>query len=154
MAEAKSIVKNKFWIVEENGSQIATIQATNNGVVFVNANKREKFNNIKMLTKQYNINFLKNKNTTNNPALLVYDYPSDVTPYNKLYDLKSKLPLYTKNNNSKCYYCAGYYLVNVNNNWRVEFCPKRVVLIRQKYIGPFSSSDIANNFIEKVKSSN
>ena len=33
--EARPVVKNKYWIVEKDGEKIATIQAANDGVVFV-----------------------------------------------------------------------------------------------------------------------
>jgi hypothetical protein len=149
MAHAKSIVKNKFWIVEQDGKQIATIQATNSGVVFVDSHKREKFNNLKMLSKKYNINFINNKHYTVKHIKSVYDYPCDVSPHNAIYDVKNKLPMYTKLPSSKCYYCAGYYLVLVEDNWSLEYCPKRIVLLRNKFIGPFKTSDNAKKFIEE-----
>jgi hypothetical protein len=149
MAHAKSIVKNKFWIVEQDGKQIATIQATNSGVVFVDSHKREKFNNLKMLSKTYNINFVTNKQTTNKHSKTVYDYPCDGNAYNSIYDVKNKLPIYTKQTASKCYYCAGYYLVLVEDRWSLEYCPKRIVLLRNKFVGPFKSNDDAKKFIEE-----
>jgi hypothetical protein len=151
MAEAKTIIKNKFWIVEENGKQIATIQATDSGVIFANSNSREKFINIKMLTKKYNINFVNNKKQSAKPPNQVYDFPSDATPYNPLYDVKHKLPLYTKQHNSKCFYCAGFYLVNIENEWFTEFCPKRIILMRNKFFGPFKSAAEADKFLAEGK---
>ena len=57
---AKPIVKNKFWIVEEAGEKIATIQACDEGgFVYVHDNEREMFTSIRMLSKKYNINFVK-----------------------------------------------------------------------------------------------
>ena len=54
---AKPIVKNKFWVVEDHGTKVATIQAVEDGVVYVHDAQREKFPSIKLLSKQYNIVF-------------------------------------------------------------------------------------------------
>ena len=52
--EAKPVVKNKFWVVEEGGRQVATIQASPDGLVLVKGHQREKFVNFKLLKDKYN----------------------------------------------------------------------------------------------------
>jgi hypothetical protein len=55
---AKPVVKNKFWIVEEGGEKIATIQAIEEGgFAYVHDEQRELFPSIKMISKKYNIEF-------------------------------------------------------------------------------------------------
>ena len=57
---AKPVVKNKFWIVEEGGEKIATIQAIEEGgFAYVHDEQRELFPSIKMISKKYNIEFVK-----------------------------------------------------------------------------------------------
>ena len=57
---AKPIVDGKFWIVEEAGEKIATIQAVEEGgFVYVHDEARELFPSIKILQKTYNIEFVK-----------------------------------------------------------------------------------------------
>ena len=57
-AIAKPVVKNKYWIVEEGGIKVGTIQAVDQGgVTYVHGEEREQFTNIKMLSKKYNIVF-------------------------------------------------------------------------------------------------
>ena len=56
---AKAIVKNKCWIVEDNGNKVGTILANPAGVVYQHENKREQFASIKLLSKKYNIEFVK-----------------------------------------------------------------------------------------------
>jgi hypothetical protein len=142
--QATPIVKNKFWILEEDGKKIGTIQAAPDGVILVQGQRREKFPTFKMLSSKYNITTTKptkpNKTVINN----VYDYPCDCVPHNSIYDLKLKLPLYTKEEKSKSYHCAGYYLVKDAREWTVMFCPKKIILIRQEYIGPFVSPEQIN----------
>ena len=66
----------------------------------------------------------------------VYDYERDCKPYNKMWYVKHKLPLYTKETKSKSYYCAGFYLIN-KKTWHEEFCPKLITLEKYKFHGPF-----------------
>lgn len=137
--EARPVVKNKYWIVEKDGEKIATIQAANDGVVFVQDGRREKYPSIKVLGTTHNIKFAKNKSQPIRASNVVYDYPCSSTPHNAMYDLKLRLPLYTTSKKSKSYYCAGYYLIKYASDWTVEFCPKKIILTRNQYQGPFQS---------------
>ena len=62
---ARPVVKNKMWIVEAAGEKVATILAVeeSGGFVYVHDNKREMFPSIKLLSKKYNIEFVKADNT-------------------------------------------------------------------------------------------
>ena len=52
---AKAVVKNKCWVVEDNGHQVGTILTNPQGVVYQHENKREQFASLKMLSDKYNI---------------------------------------------------------------------------------------------------
>lgn len=143
--QATPIVKNKFWIVEEDGKKVGTIQAAPDGVVLVQGPIREKFPTFKMLSSKYNISAGKANKANKTPANAVHDYPCDCVPHNPIYDLKLRLPLYTKEANSKSFHCAGYYLVKNNDEWSIMFCPKKIILTRQEYAGPFASMDEINS---------
>ena len=136
--EAKPVVKNKYWIVEQDGEKVATIQTSVDGVVLVEGDRRQKYPSIKVLGTAHNIKFVHNKpqKSQNNS---VYDYPSKNRPYNAIFDLKLRLPLYTNSRKSKSYFCAGYYLVKYGSEWTTEFCPKKIILTRNPYLGPFKS---------------
>lgn len=143
---AKPIVKNKFWIVEEDGRKIGTIQAVPDGVVFVQGQHREKFPTFKLLSKKYNIGVDKAERKAKNKITSIYDYPCEGPVHNPVYDVKSRLPLYTKETKSKSFYCAGYYYVELeDNNWVTMFCPKKIILARHKYQGPFKSAKECQN---------
>jgi hypothetical protein len=138
---AKPIVKNKFWIVEESGKQIATIQAIEEGgFVYVHDNEREKFPTIKVLSHQHNINFDKSKPAKVKPEVYeVYGYPSSFRTYNEIFDVQRKLPIFTKTAKSKSFFCAGHYLIKFSNTWVRAFCPKAITLNRYEYLGPFKT---------------
>jgi len=142
MLVAKPIVKDKFWIVEEdNGNKVATIQTTEDGVVFVHDQHREKFPSIKVLGKQYNILFDKTKVAKQkkkaDDEYHVHEFPTSFKPFNELYDVAKKLPIFTKTSKSKSFYCAGYYIVQFNNGWVKSVSPKLITLNRYPFKGPF-----------------
>ena len=57
---AKTIIKNKYWVVEQSGNQVATIQAVENGgFVYVHDDQRETYANVKNIkSKTYRYNVL------------------------------------------------------------------------------------------------
>lgn len=149
--EAKTIVKNKFWVIEEDGHQIGTIQAVPDGVVLVQGTLREKFASLKLLTSKHNIKVARASKKVH-PKNTVYDYPCDCEPYSPIYDVRLKLPLYTKDSKSKSFYCAGYYLVNIEGTWITEYCPKKIVLSRHEFHGPFTDKDSLNACLKQIAS--
>ena len=152
MAEAKTVIKNKFWIVEENGKKIGTIQQAPDGVVFVQGTQRKKFPTFKILSSKTNICLTKNPKRSNRKTNEIYEFPCDSHPYNPIYDLKSRLPLYTKEKNSKSHYCAGYYAVEANGNITEHFCPKKILLSRNTFHGPFKSKKDLSEMIRQFRS--
>jgi hypothetical protein len=69
----------------------------------------------------------------------VYNFPTSCVPYNSLYDVKNKLPLFTKSNKSKSLYCAGYYIIHFDKGWVKSFCPKLITIERYDFKGPFKT---------------
>jgi hypothetical protein len=151
--KAKTVVKNKFWIVEKDGNKIATIQTTDDGVVWVDDHKREKFPTIKMLKDRHSVDFLPGKAKAEKP-LDVYGYPVSGRYYNPLYDVIKHLPIYTKQEKSRSYYCAGYYLIKLGTSWTRAFCPKLITLQRYSFQGPFATEQQQLDRQEQLRNSN
>lgn len=140
--KATPVVKNKFWIVEKDGQKVASIMAAEDGVFFVKDEQREKYPSITMLKNRHNIEFLRNgKKTISTPSNEVNGFPASGKPHNPLYDVRKKLPIYTKESKSKSFYCAGHYLVRLSNHWSKVYCPKLITLQRYEFIGPFVSPE-------------
>jgi hypothetical protein len=139
---AKPVVKNKFWVVEDQGTRVATIQAVEDGsFVYVHDDQRERFTSIKILSKQYNITFDKvNKKATKVSGNDIHGYPTQAKPHN-LYDVTRRLPVYTKTAKSKSYFCAGYYIVQFESYWAKAYCPKLITLNRYPFRGPFATQE-------------
>mgnify|MGYP003343531863 CR=1 FL=1 len=58
-----------------------------------------------------------------------------------MYDIRKKLPLFTKSNQSKSLYCAGYYIIKFEKGWVKSFCPKLITLNRYPFQGPFMTKE-------------
>lgn len=149
--KALPIVKNKYWIVEQDGRKIATVQASDDGVVLVEGENRRKYPSIRVLGTEHNIRFVRSSaSTRDSDSHTVYDYPTAEHPYNAVYDLRSRLPLYTTTAKSRSYYAAGYYAVEYNSQYIIEFCPKKIILQRNKFAGPFKSKTQAQQAVGEL----
>lgn len=141
---AKPVVKNKYWIVEQEGTKIATIQAIDEGgFAYVHDNLREKFATIKMLANKYNIEFVKVEKPKKAAANSydVYGFPTAHRPHNEVLDVQRYLPIYTKTAKSKSFFCAGHYIIKFSNSWVRAYCPKLITLNRYEYQGPFKTQE-------------
>jgi hypothetical protein len=141
---AKPVVKNKFWIVENRGEKIATIQAIEEGgFVYVHDEQRELFPSIKMITKKYNVEFVKAERPRREKQDVydVYGFPTNSQPNNEVLDVQRYLPIYTKGAKSKSFFCAGYYIIKFSSTWVRAYCPKLITLNRYEYQGPFKTQE-------------
>ena len=140
---AKPVIENKFWIVEQNGTKFATLRRDEeNRFVLSNESGVKIYNNKKSLTDQFGKDFFVAKivqESTNAEPNEVHGFSTSATPHNAMYDIKRKLPLFTKSSDSKSLYCAGYYVIKFDKGWVKSFCPKLITLQRYKYQGPFKS---------------
>ena len=140
---AKPIIADKFWIVEENGEKIATLRKNEDNRFVMSNETGVKIYQTKVdLTKEFGKNFFTVKILKESNDSLpneVHGYPTSTSPHNPLYDVKRKLPLFTKSEDSKSLYCAGYYTIKFEKGWVKSFCPKLITLQRYPYNGPFKT---------------
>ena len=151
---AKTLVKDKFWIVEQNGQKLGTLQKQEeNGWIFLSKQKnREVFHTQESLFTKFGFGMFDEIKTQEQEKTVnkwdvkqaeefeVHGYPCSQKPYNPLWDVQKQLPLYTKTPKSKSMFCAGYYIVKFETvNWRKAYCPKIITLQRYKYKGPLKS---------------
>jgi hypothetical protein len=141
---AKPVVKNKMWIVESAGTKVGNIMMVDEGgVVYVHNNQREQFASIKLLSKKYNIEFVKAEKPKKEKlsSYDVYGFPTNTQPHNEVLDVQRYLPIYTKGSKSKSFFCAGYYIIKFSSTWVRAYCPKLITLNRYEYEGPFKSQE-------------
>ena len=133
---ARPLIEDRFWILSEDGKSIGILNklGQNNYVVTTDGRKNS-FNSQKKLLEQYPIRFIKfgvgEKNATKVEDE-VYNYPiNSKSGYNTIFDLNRKLPMFTKRKDSKCWFCAGHYIINFNKiGWTTAHCPKLITLDR------------------------
>lgn len=140
---AKPIIENKFWIVEQDGNKIATLRKDEeNRFVLSSYSGTKIFDNKEKLTDQFGQNFFVAKiirEADNAVPNEVHGFPTSSQPHNSMYDIKRKLPLFTKSQDSKSLYCAGYYIIKFEKGWVKSHCPKLITLQRYAYQGPFKT---------------
>ena len=138
--KAKELLKGKFWIVEEGNQRVGVLSQTEDNLVYSCHDGTKFFKNTSAFRKSLggDINWVSSE-----PASTVeseiYGYPTSTTPYNSMYDIKRKLPLFTKSNKSKSLYCAGYYIIQFDKGWVKSFCPKLLTVERYTSQGPFKT---------------
>jgi len=149
-------VDGKFWIVEQDGTKVATLhKKENNKFVLSSTNGEVMFNKKQDLTKQFGDNFFLTGTkikVTNAEPNECHGFPTSVKPYNNMYDVRRKLPLFTKSNASKSLYCAGYYTIKFNKGWVKSFCPKVITLERNPFKGPFKTEIEMKQVLANAKS--
>lgn len=144
---AKPVVKNQYWVVTDGDKKVGNVLA--NGTGFdVKVNGVNTFykttNDIKRRAK---IEFQPLKTNETKVKLPFATYPTTPKVYNSIFDVKRKLHLYTKTQKSKCFYAAGYYVMEQNGVEEVVFCPKYIFIQRYSYHGPYKTEDEAKNMI-------
>ena len=153
---AKPIVDGKFWIVEQDGTKIATLhKKENNKFILSSTNGEMMFNKKEELTKQFGKGFFLANTKVKVTASLEHEchgYPTSCTPYNVMYDVRRKLPLFTKSNQSKSLYCAGYYIIKFDKGWVKSHCPKLITIERYPYKGPFKNEIEMKQVLSHAKS--
>lgn len=144
--KAKEILKDRFWIIQDGEVRIGTLSISEDMYMFSSAKGTRYFDSKEAVSKVFGKNILVTQvNTTNNDDTVpasenrIYGYPTLVAPYNIVYDVKHKLPIFSKSDKSKTLYCAGYYVIKFNKGWVKSFCPKLVTLENNQYQGPFTS---------------
>lgn len=140
---AKPIIDNKFWIVEKDGAKFATLRKSDDDrFVLSNETGIKIYETKESLTKQFGKDFFVAKivkEADDNQPNEVHGYSTSTPPHNSMFDIKRKLPLFTKSGDSKSLYCAGYYVIRFDKGWVKSFCPKLITLQRYDFRGPFKT---------------
>ena len=163
---AKTLVKNKFWIIKQDGQKLGTLQKKDdNGWIFLSKkDHRQVFYTQESLFTKFGFNIFEEKQKepiveqTDNDNFEVHGYPCSQHPYNQLFDVQKQLPVYTKTPKSKSQFCAGYYIICFDKGWRKAYCPKMITLSRYQNKGPMKSKiemqQVLNNAVKEFQNSN
>jgi hypothetical protein len=144
---AKPVIDKQFWILQDGNQKVGNIEACAGGYQVKIRNQVAQFKTIRMAAQRVNIEFesvpkIADKQTT---ADNVHGYPVTERIYNPMWDVKMKLPIYTKTAKSKSWFAAGWYRVKKGRLWSITQDPKLIVLQRYPYQGPFHTTEEAHN---------
>lgn len=142
---AKPVVDNQYWILKREDKKIGIIERDTEGLVVRIENKTQRFKTIPMARDRGNIQFEPASQPVKPSLDSVHGYATGCKVYNSLWDVKHRLPLFTKSPKSKSWYAAGYYCVKQNNRWQVVRNPKFIILERYNFLGPFHNREEAND---------
>lgn len=142
--EAKPIIPNQYWILKQNNHKIGQIEASEHGVTVKIQNCVAGYKTIKMASRAANIEFETLDQSSTTHANLVHGYEVSGRVYNPVWDVKHRLPLFTRDTKSKSWFAAGWYMVKQHRNWKAVQTPKLITLQRYQYQGPFHSKEDAN----------
>lgn len=156
-ATAKVLVPNKLWILSEEGSKLGTLHKEKRGYSFFKKGQKIELKDISAVKEKFGSELF-NESMDLNTSLKsdtrsIYDYPCSSKPFNPLYNLKKKLPIYAKSSKSKSLYCAGYYVIKFRKGWVKSFCPKLITLERYPFYGPFKTELEMKNTLNLVNKS-
>ena len=150
----KVLVPNKEWLIKDGDHKIGSISKHKHGYSFYRNGYQVPFDNLNDVKLELGEIVLeqatKKLKPTGNDEKTIYDYPCSSKPYDPVYSVKEKLPLFAKSSKSKSQYCAGYYVIKFRKGWVKSFCPKLITLERYPYHGPFKTESEMKSMLNTV----
>jgi hypothetical protein len=144
MIVAKAVIPNQYWILQQDDRKIGNIQAAADGFTVVINGSQQKFKTLRTIRSKVSIDFQSIPRSRDpNKDNTVLGYATDAVPYNGVFDVPHRVPLWTREPRSKSWYAAGWYLIRHGRAWQSEFCPKMIMLNRNEFLGPFHTEEEA-----------
>lgn len=147
---SKVLIPNKEWIIANGGKKIGSIAKQKKGYVFLSKGKVVNIQSFKEIVDSLDTINTKRKFEIEPINHTIYNYPCSSKPFEPVYNVKKKLPLYAKSSKSKSQYCAGYYVIQFRKGWVKSFCPKLITLERYPFHGPFKTEQEMKNTLNVV----
>lgn len=147
---AKPIIPNKEWIVQNNGKKLGTLSKEKKGYVFLSKGTKIQFHDLKEVEQVMDLYLEPPPTKFLSKEKNVGGYETKTIPHNPLFDVKRKLPTYTKSVKSTSRHCAGFYIIRFPKGWVKSHCPKLITLERYPYKGPFKTDQECRQELTKA----
>jgi hypothetical protein len=149
---SKVLIPNKEWLIKGKKEKIGTVAKIKKNYVFLHKGQHVVIGDLKDVETQLGVALFDGpiKNIPLEKNHNIYDFPCRSKPYNPVYSVKKRLPLFSKSSKSKSQYCAGYYIIFRKKGWATSFCPKLITIERYKYYGPFKTEAQMKEMLNKV----
>ena len=141
MIEAKPVVADRYWILKKDDQKVGTVEADEQGLRVRINNQTQRYQTIPMARQKASIDFQPAFRTTPQPRNLVHGFDAGCRTHNAMWDVRRRLPLFTKTAKSKSWYAAGWYRVCQHRRWSVVRNPKLIILDRYLFQGPFHTKE-------------
>ena len=156
----KPLIEGKFWLIEAEGEKLGTLTKEKKGYSFMRKGQKVDIADLAVFQTLFGITVteeqLKKEKQSAKIAqskdYSIYEFPCSSKPFNPVYDVRQKLPIYSKSDKSKSQYCAGYYVIKFRKGWVKSFCPKAITIERYPYKGPFKSELEMKQVLSNAKS--
>jgi hypothetical protein len=145
MIEAKPIIDNRYWILKKDDRKVGTVEADDQGFRVRIDDHTQRFQTIPMVRRNTDIDFQPAFRITPQPRDQAYGYDTGCRVHNAMWDVRRRIPLFTKTSKSKSWYAAGWYQVKQHRRWCTIRNPKLIILDRYQFQGPFHSKEQAND---------
>lgn len=139
---AKTVMPDKFWILEDSsGSKKGTLRVTSDGQLNASIEGTIAiYPDWPSCIRELDlVDLIEKAPTMSEPLMEVNGFPTNCTPFNPIWDVKKKLPLFTKIEKSQSQHAAGYYIIKFEHGWVSSFCPKLSTLNANVWQGPFKT---------------
>jgi hypothetical protein len=153
---AKVLIPHKSWLLEDHGVKLGTLNKEKTGYSFYRRGVKTTLQNLFEVKNIFGSNILQNSIDNVKHAMKIkepisiYDFPCKESPYNPIFNIRKRLPIYAKSDKSKSLYCAGHYIIKFRKGWVKSFCPKLITLERYQYQGPFKTEIEMKNALLQV----
>ena len=146
MIQAKPVVPDRYWILTDGTAKVGNILAQGQGYTVRIRDDVMFVEDISSLSEQVPVRFeVHRAAAATEPTYQVHGYPTSGPAYNPVWDAQRQIPLWTQEPNSRSWLAAGWYRVRLHRTWRTVLCPKKIILERYEYQGPFrSESEVPN----------
>lgn len=142
-------ISDVAWLVHQKGEKLGILNKdVQEHYVYINGRDTVLFNNENEVVEHFgNITLFEEK--IDKPSAISdgffikgyeVDYPNPFALDENHPDYRDDIPLYTKIEDSKVYYAAGYYCINFGKGWKHAHGPKLSTLLTYGFEGPFRTS--------------
>lgn len=146
---SKELIPDKEWILVENDKKVGSLGKSKKGYYLLKKGERINFKTIDHLGIELPKKELNSKIEFTQHHQ-IYNFPCSSKPYDPVFNIIKKLPIFTKSKKSKSHFCAGYYIIKFRKGWVKSFCPKLITLERYPYQGPFKTEHEMKSELIKI----
>lgn len=147
---AKPVVNGQYWVVTDGAKKVGNVIADSAGYEVKLNGTNTHYASTSAIKRKAKIAFQTLKTNKTSIVLPFSHYPTTKRIYNSIVDVKRKLHIFTKTVKSKCFYAAGWFVLDQDGEKEVMFCPKYIFIERYQYSGPYKTKTEAEKALNSL----